>query len=169
MKRDHLDDAIDHVATLLVRVEDNDGLSTRILASLPDRSPWAPHWWMPRLAITAALGIGVALGVLRTFDDGSTGVLRTENASAPVVEFHAAVERTPAELELIVRRTIVERPQNDRRTTADHERSLVAIAPPAVLSLKSVSPSELPGQGALAVEPLAIADLPLTAEAISPR
>ena len=85
------------------------------------------------------------------------------------MEFHAAVERTTGEPAPIVRRTTVERPQNDRRTIEDFERSLVAIAPPAVLSLKSVSPSELPGQGALAVEPLAIADLPLTAEAISPR
>jgi len=51
----------------------------------------------------------------------------------------------------------------------DFERSLLPIAPPAALSLKSVEPNDLPGQGALAVEPLAIADLALTTETISPR
>ena len=97
MKRDHLDDAIDSVAARLTKVTDDDALATRILASLPDRSLWFLHSWIPRLAITAIL------------------------------------------------------------------------AAPAVLSLKAVAPSELPGQGLLTVEPLAIADLPLTAETISPR
>ena len=167
MRRDHLDDAIDSVAARLTHVAEDEGLATRILASLPDRSPI--HWWAPRLAITTGLVIGALLIVLRPFDDRSTGVLRTENAGAQFVEFRAVVERTPVELELIVRRTIVERPQNDRRTIADHERSLDAIAPPAALSLKAVAPGELPGQGALIVEPLAIPDLALTAETVSPR
>ena len=169
MKRDHLDEAIDYVATHLVRVEDNEGLSTRILSSLPDRSPWSLHSWMPRLAMTAAIGIGVTFVVLRTFDDGSTDVLRTEIASAPLVEFRAAVDRTTVEPELSVRRTILERPSNDRRTSADHGRSLLALAPPAALSLAAVAPGDLPGQGALVVESLTIADLPLTADTISPR
>jgi hypothetical protein len=169
MKRDHLDDAIDSVAVRLTHVTEDEGLATRILASLPDRSPWALHWWMPRLAITAALGIGVALVVLRMFDDRSTGVLRTENASAPFMEFRAAVERTSVEPELNDRRTTVERPSNDRRTIADFDRSLEPIASPAVLSFRAVTPSDLPGQGTLVVEPLAIADLPLTAETVSPR
>ena len=95
MMRDHLDEAIDHVATHLIRVEDNEGLSTRILSSLPDRSPWSLHSWMPRLAMTAAIGIGVTLVVLRTFDDGSTDVLRTENASAPFVEFRSNCRSEP--------------------------------------------------------------------------
>ena len=169
MKRDHLDEAIDHVATHLVRVEDNEGLSTRILSSLPDRSPWSLHAWIPRLAMTASIGIGVTLVVLRMFDGRSTDVLRTESAGAPFVEFRAAVERTSVEPELIVRRTIVERPSNDGRTSADHGRSLLALSPPAALALAAVAPGDLPGQGALVVEALTIADLPLTADTISPR
>lgn len=169
MKRDHLDDAIDSVAARLTKVTDDDALATRILASLPDRSLWFLHSWIPRLAITAMLAAAVSLVVLRTFEGRSTGVLRTESSSAPFVAFRAAVERTTVEPKLIVHRTSVERLSNDRRTSADHEHSLLALAPPAVLSLKAVAPSELPGQGLLTVEPLAIADLPLTAETISPR
>ena len=37
-QREHLDDAIDAVAARMTRVEENDALATRILASLPDRS-----------------------------------------------------------------------------------------------------------------------------------
>jgi len=130
--------------------------------------------------MTTAVGMAVALVVLRTFDErstdvlrtfdgSSTGVLRTESAGAPLVEFRPVVERTSVEPELIVRRTAVERASNDRRTTADHERSLEAIASPLPLALGAVEPSDLPGQSPLIVAPLAIADLPLTAENNVPR
>jgi len=164
---DRLDEAIDQVAKRLTRVEDNAALATQIISALPEHSRW--FGWKPRFAL-ATVALAATIGVvLRPFDDRSSGVLRTGSGGAPFVQFRAAVERTTVEPELIVRRTSVERPSNDRRTSADHERSLVALAPPAALSLKAVAPSELPGQGALAVEPLAIADLPLTAETISPR
>jgi len=167
---DRLDEAIDHVAKrLMTHVTDDDALATRILASLPDRSPWHLHAWIPRLAITAMLAAAISFVVLRTFDDGSTGVLRSASAGGPFVEFRAVIERTPVEPELIARRTTVERLSNIRRTAEDFERSLDAIAVPAALSLKAVTASELPGQGSLFVEPLTIADLPLTAETISPR
>jgi hypothetical protein len=168
-KVDHLDDAIDSVAARLTKVTEDDALASRILASLPERSAWSLRWLIPRLAMTAALGIGVALVVRRPFDDRSTDVLRTENARTPFVEFRAVVERTSVEPLQIVRRTIVERSENDRRTTADHERSLGAIAAPASLALGALAPSDLPGQGVLVVAPLAIEELPLTAETISPR
>ena len=167
MTRDHLDEAIDSVAARLTRVTEDDALAARIINALPERAPL--HWWVPRLAITSVLAIGALLVVLRTFDDGSTDVLRTENAGAPFVEFRAAVERTSVEPELIVRRTIVERPSSDGRTRADHERSLLALSPPAALALAAVAPGDLPGQGELVVESLTIADLPLTADTISPR
>ena len=166
---DWLDEAVDQIATQLVRVEDNEGLSTRILASLPDRSPWLLRSWIPRLAMTAALAAAVSLVALRTFDDRATGALRMKSAGGPFVEFRAAIERTSVGPELIVRRTIVERPKNDRRTIEDFDRSLAKIAALAPLALRTVAPGDLPSQGALVVEPLAIPDLPLTAESISPR
>ena len=182
MTRDQLDDAIDAVAARLTHVDDNDGLSTRILESLPDRSRWNLHWLMPRLVMTTAVGMAVALVVLRTFDGRSTDVLRTFDErstdvlrsavlSLPTVELATAApeHRTIVELPLIVRRTTVERSSNDRRTTADFDRSLAAIASPLPLALGAVEPSDLPGQTPLIVAPLAIADLPLTAENNVPR
>jgi hypothetical protein len=171
MKRDHLDDAIDSVAARMTRVEENDALAIRISSSLPDRRVglgWIFAGWAPRLAVLALGALAITV-VLRTFDDGSTGVLRTESASVPFVEFRAAVERPAVEPEPIVRRTPVEPSSNDRRTTEDFDRSLEALVAPAALALGTLAPSDLPVQGSLVLEPLAIADLPLTAEIISPR
>ena len=188
MMRDHLDEAIDHVATHLVRVEDNEGLSTRILSSLPDRSPWSLHSWMPRLAITAVLAAAVSLAVLRMFDDRSTGVQTGVQTNVPTdvptnvqanvpTNVQANVPtNVPASIQAHVLASA--RPNdrlnghpNDRPNDRlnDHERSLEAIAAPAPLALAAVAPGDLPGQGALFVESLTIADLPLTADTISPR
>ena len=167
IRRDSLDEAIDQVAKRLTRVEDDAALATHIIGALPERTTW--FGWKLRFAL-AAIAVAATVGVvLRTVDDGSTDVLRTEVASAPFVEFRAVVEPTTVEPERIVRRTTVERSSNVRRTTADHERSLEPIAAPASLALMTLAPSDLPVQGALVVEPLTIADLPLTAETISPR
>ena len=38
--RDRLDEAIDHVAARLTRVEDRRALAARIVDALPERSPW---------------------------------------------------------------------------------------------------------------------------------
>ena len=168
---DRLDEAIDQVAKRLTSVAEDDTLAARIANALPERSTWLLRSWIPRLAITAGLALGaIAISVvLQPFDEGSTDVLRTASASAPFVELHAAVERTPVEPELIVRRTIVERTLNVRRTTPDHERSLAAIDAPDALALRSVAPRELASQAPLEVESLEIPDLRLTSESVSPR
>ena len=65
-----------------------------------------------------------------------------------------------------------ERPSNDRRTIVDvpdFDRSLEAIDALGALSLASVAPSVLPEDAPLTLPPLAIEELPLTAETISPR
>ncbi len=169
-EHDHLDAAIDAVAARLTHIEDNPALASRIVSALPERSAWSLHWLMPRLAITAALAVATTIVVLRTFDEGSTEVLRTEVVSSPIVELPAPIARTVAEPSQIVRRTIVERPQNERRTieVPDFERSLPSIAAARSLELDSLAPVSLPEDAPLTLEPLAIADLPLTAE-FSPR
>ena len=179
--RDRLDDAIDSVAARLTRVDDNDALASQIIKALPERPAWSLHWLMPRLAITAILALAAAAVVLRPFSDRSPTVLRTENARLPVVELRAGASRpiverswtdrrTTVERSWNDRRTIVERPSNDRRTldVPDHERSLEAIEALSSLTLTPVTPRDLPGEGTLIVAPLAIADLPLAPESISP-
>ena len=174
--RDRIDEAIDRVAARMTRVDDDAELAARIMTSLPERSGWWLHWLMPRLAITAAVAIGVSLVVLRTFDEGSTDVLRTERPSAPAVARSSIVERpsndrrTIVEPPLIVRRTIVEPPSNAHQTieVPDFDRSLPSIDAVEALSLGSIAYEPLP-EDALSLPSLQIADLPLTAESFSPR
>ena len=170
---DRVDDAIDQVAARMTRVDDDAELAARIIASLPERSGWSLGWLLPRLAITAAVGLAAATVVLRTFDDRSTTVLRTfEGRSTDVQLAVAAPEnRTSVEPPLIVRRTIVEPSSNDRRTIGapDHERSLPSLGTVAMLPFDSLAPASLPEDAPLTLKPLEIADLPLTADIFSPR
>jgi hypothetical protein len=176
-KGDRLDHAIDAIAARMTAVTEDDGLAERITAALPERSAWSWHWLVPRLAITAVIGLAAALVVLRSFDDGPANVLRTGVPSSPSVEQTAAIASPPSEHRtfveppLIVRRTIVERPQNDRRTldAPDHERSLLALEVASALVLDSSAPESLPEDAPLTLKPLEIADLPLTADSFSPR
>jgi hypothetical protein len=52
---------------------------------------------------------------------------------------------------------------------ADHERSLPSLTAMTALTMRDVSPGELPSTPALVLAPLEIPDLPLAADAISPR
>lgn len=167
--KDHLDDAIDRVASRMTHVDDDPALAWRIEAALPARAGGTWQWLLPRLAITTAIAAGTVLivlrsfddgstGVLRTFDDGSTDVLRSEAARAPIVELaRSMTAEVPRPLN--DRRTSVEPSSNDRRTDVDHEFSLPAIAAVESLLLNSLAPEALPVGDALVVAPLAIADL----------
>jgi hypothetical protein len=170
---DRIDEAIDHVASRLTHVDDDPALAAHIVSILPARSGWSLHWLLPRLAITTAVAGAVALIVLRSFDDGSTEVLRTDNARAPIVELARAITaQAPGtaivEPELNVRRTTVAPSLNVGRTE-DHEFSLVAIATPESLGLGSITPHDLPAEDALAIAPLALTDLPSMDEPRFPR
>ncbi len=172
--RDHLDAAIDRVAARMVALPDDGEMTLRIVSALPERSSRL-RWLMPQFAAIGALALA-ALAitvVLRTFDDRSTTVLRSAVLRSPAVELAtAAVEhRTTREPASNVRRTFAAPSQNDRRTTdvPDHERSLPAIAAIRSLDFDSLAPVSLPEDAALTLEPLVIADLPLTADSFSPR
>ena len=172
--RDRLDDAIDTTAARMTAVADDDSLALRIVSSLPERSAWSLHWLMPRLAITAALAMATAFVVLRSFDDRSATVLRTEKAGGPIVELVAPAERTVVAPPLVVRGTIAEPRSNARRTAVDADRpdhafSLPAITAATALHIDALTPANLPEDAPLTVESLEIADLPLTADFISPR
>ena len=168
--RDLLDDKIDAVAARLTHVDDDPAMVSRIVNTLPERSAWPLHWLMPRLAITAALLAASTLVVLRPFDDRSTIVLRSAVLSS-AVEMAAAVPEHRTAPALNVRRTFVERSQNERGTidVPDFEHSLPSIAAVAALQLEVIAPATLPEDAPLTLKPLEIADLPLTADSFSPR
>lgn len=175
MKRDQLDHAIDQVAARLTHVDEDDTLAARISSSLPERRgglTWLLAGWAPRLAMLVLAAFAVTV-VLRTFDGRPADVLRTFDVRSTGVQLAVEVpeHRTYVEPTLNERRTIVERPSNDRRTidVPDFDRSLAAVAAPRVLTIELLSPASLAAEDALAIAPLAIADLALTAESFPPR
>jgi hypothetical protein len=178
-KVDRIDEAIDSVAARMTHVTEDAALASRIAEALPERSGWSLGWLMPRLAIMAAIAIGTSLVVLRMLDDGSTSVPRVEQPSAPTVARSSIAERPSIDRRAtvappaVVRRTIPEVSSSDRTPTTidvpDFDRSLRALDAASVLTLESLAPVTLPEDAPLTLSPLAIADLPLTAEVISPR
>lgn len=169
MNREHLDEAIDRVAARLTHVDDDPAFASRIVAALPERSAWLPYGWVSRFALGAlaalTLAVGTAVVVLRPFHEGSTIVLRTENARTPIVGLARTVS-VEAPGTPIVERLQDRRRTNVERTTKplDFERSLLALPAPEALGVGSLAPDSLPVEDALAIAPLAVADLPLTAE-----
>lgn len=175
-----VDDAIDHVAARMTRVDDDPMLASRIVAALPERSAWSLRWLMPRLAITAALaGLAITV-VLRTFDEGSTGVGPAEaghhsvsggGAAAPggvgpaQVGHHGVGVNSAKPINVV---SAFRRTDSGRTTSAldgpDHEFSLPAIEAVAALDVNALAPANLPEDAPLTVEPLVIADLPMTEE-----
>ena len=178
MTRDQLDQAIDHVAARLTHVTHDEALARRIIETLPERSGWSLHWLMPRLAITAVLAIGVSLVVLRMFDERSTNVqtgVQTNvqtNVQTDVPTHALSNDRLNARPNgrmndrLNVRLNVR---LNDRLEVPDFDRSLEALDALGALSLASVAPSVLLEDALLTLPQLAIEELPLTAETISPR
>ncbi len=181
--QDRLDDAIDRVTARMTVVEEDAGLAGRIVSSLPERSVWLPQVWIARFAFGALAALTVAV-VLRPFDDGATGVgpakagHHGDNATAAEPGHHSDSATAPepghrtagigpakaghhsASVESAFRRTgsgtMVDRP--------DHEFSLPAIEAVAALAVEALTPTELASEPAVELEPLVIADLPLTAE-----
>jgi acyl-CoA synthetase (AMP-forming)/AMP-acid ligase II len=162
-KVDHLDDAIDRVAARLTQVADDPALAARIVATLPQRRVGLAHGWVARFAVGALATLTIAV-VLRTFNGRSTEVLRTEKARTLIVELARTVTAEAPGTAIVERLqnrlgTVVEPPAK-----SDYEFSLNALASPEALGLRSLTTDDLPAEDALAIAPLAIADLPLTAE-----
>jgi hypothetical protein len=179
---DNLDDAIDAVAARLTKVSADEGLAQRIVASLPDRSPWLLRSWIPRLAFgvlalagtLAVLRMGVQTDVRTNVQTNvQTGVQTNVPTDIPTNVPTNVPTDVPAHALSVARPNarLNDRPNarlNDRPNDPDFDRSLAAIAAPSALSLEVLAPSDLPVQGALVVEPLTIDDLALTSGTLSP-
>jgi hypothetical protein len=173
-KVDRLDTAIDQVSARMVQVRDDEDLALRIASALPERHTWLgwlSHSWAPRLAMIAMV---VAAGLVW----GNHGQIE----NAPIEPPLASVQPTTALAPLVAsvrdaepNRTMPLKhlepmePMEPMEFVNDFERSLDAIAAPDALVLQSLAPPSLPEDAPLTLEPLVIADLPLTAETFSPR
>ena len=170
-KVDRLDDAIDAVAARMTRVEDNDVFATQIINALPERSIW-DGWlfqsWAPRLAMIAVVIAGGILWSNRGSHESSSGP--SPIAGQPVAAFAplvASVKEAAPNRTMPLER--VERLEPMELSKVDFDRSLPAIAAMKTLELDSLAPVSLPEDAPLTLKPLEIADLPLTADSVSPR
>lgn len=169
-RRDRLDDAIDAVAARLTHVDADPAMASRIVSALPERAAWFGwfHSWVPRLAMLVVIVIGgwlwsraesVAPAIPRPFVARlePIGTKPTLIAAAPLEPVRTKPVEPLEPLEPL------------ERLEPDHEFSLPAIQAPAGLEVDSLAPVSMPEDAPLTLAPLAIADLPLTSETISPR
>jgi hypothetical protein len=166
--RDRLDDAIDDVVTRMVRVTENDALATQIINALPDRVSWFGwlfHSWAPRLAMIAIVVVaGIVWGNRTPATTPQLDPLAsTLTVPQPVVFVASVREAEP------IRTMPVEPVEPVELAKVDFDRSLAAVAAPGDLAIELLSPESLPAEDALAIAPLAIAYLALTAESFPPR
>ena len=165
--RDRLDETIDQVVVRMVRVEENAALASQIINALPERVSWFGwlfHSWAPRLAMIAiVVAAGIVWGNRKPSPTQPIPLASTMSAIEPVTFVAAVREAEP-------NRTMPLEPVEPLRPSSmDFDRSLPALAGVASLNFDSLAPDALPASEGLVLESLVIADLPLTAEPISPR
>ena len=158
-----LDGAIDRVALRLTHVDDDAMFAQRIVAALPERRgglTWIFAGWVPGLA---AIAVIVAAAAMWSNRDQSPTQL-TNESRPELSAFAASIEPLqPLERMERVGTRPLERVEPVEPLEPDHERSLVS------LSVNALVAEVVPEAGLLALEPLAIAELPLTAESFPER
>jgi hypothetical protein len=190
---DHLDAAIDHVAARMVSVPDDADLALRIVSALPERTSRL-RWLIPQLAAIGAIVIAAILWTTRNNTAPTTAALPSSEV-APLVELAGSViAREPGTawrtlpLESASARIDSRELRRDLAVAAsgrvggrlelvelvepldgDFDRSLPPIAAVTALVISDMDPGALPGSPALVLAPIAITELPLTAESFSPR
>ena len=172
--RDRLDEAIDHVVTRMVRVEENDALATHIINALPERVTWFGwlfHAWAPRLAMIAiVIAAGIVWGNRTPATTPQLDPLAGKlTATEPVALFAAVREAEPNRTMPVEPVERMEPVEPVELAKVDFDRSLPSIGTVAALDFDSLALASLPASEGLVLESLVIADLPLTAEPISPR
>ena len=175
-----LDDQIDRVAARLTQVDDDPMLAARIVAALPDRSPWR-GWlltsWAPRLAALALIVIGALVWSRASVTPATDAPLTVANAPlAPAGKAHPDGKGLADGNQLpdgnlppgrnLPRGGHLLPPDENliAASNADLEFGLPAIAAVAALDVDALAPADLPEDGPLTIESLEIEALPLTAE-----
>ena len=184
VKVDRLDLAIDQVAARLVAVPDDDEMTLRIVSALPQRTSRL-RWLLPQLAAIGAIVIAAlfwttrgntppTLATLPTLDGPRmNGLANAVAANEPGTALRtmplesASARNDSRELR---RDLAVGGPLEPMEPLeGDHERALSAIETVAALVVPSVSPIEIPATELLTIAPIAVSDLPMTAESFLQR
>lgn len=169
-EHDRLDVAIDQVTARMVQVREDEDLAIRIASALPERSSRL-GWLIPQFAAITAFVIAAGVWMLR---DSSTPLLSPLPSSDVVAVI--AVPNTVVAVEpgTALRTKPLEQLEHLEPMEPlgldgpDFDRSLPAIDAMTALIVNDVTPDELPASPALVLAPIAIADLPMTAESFPP-
>ena len=191
-EHDRLDAAIDQVAARMTAVPDDDQLTQRIVASLPERSSrfrlraarfgGQVGWLIPQFAAITAFAIAAVVWTLR--DPVTPPLLPSSDVVAVMAVPNTVVAFAPGTvfrtrpLESAFARLSSGELRRDRPLEhlepvepldGDFDRSLPPIEAMSALVVSDLDPDALPGAPALVLAPIAITELPLTAESFSPR
>lgn len=163
-----LDPAIDAVAKQLTRVEDDPHLASRIAMSLPERSAASFGWWALRLAMIAVMiAAGIVWGNRAGSDPRGAEPLAASNvALAPAPLMAAVAELEPNRTQPV---EPLEPLEPLEPAAPDHEFGLTPVAPPLELGIAALTPRDLPAERPLTIAPLALSELPLSADFPSQR
>ncbi len=164
-EQDRLDAAIDQVTARMVQVGEDEDLALRIASALPERS-LRFSWLIPQFAAITAFAIAAVVWTMR--DPATPSLLPSSDVVAVM-----AVPKVVAREHGTAFRTLplerLEPLEPVEPLDGDHERSLAPIAAMSALVMSDMDPDALPGSPALVLAPIAITELPLTAESFSPR
>jgi hypothetical protein len=167
---DRLDAAIDHVAARMVAVPGDDEMTVRIVSALPQRTPGL-RWWVPQLAAIGAIVLAALVWTTRQSIPLVVTPLPSSEV-APMIELASAVAREPGTAVRTVPLEPLEHLEPVERldvVSIDHERSLAPIEAAAALVVPPLAPTEIPATELLAIAPIEVGALPMTAESFSQR
>jgi hypothetical protein len=163
---DRLDFAIDHVASRMVAVPDDGEMTLRIVSALPERTSRL-RWLMPQLAAIGAIVIAALVWTTRNESSREIAMLPSSPGTSMIGlanPIAAAAPGTALRTMPLERLELLERLEP---LEGDHERSLLPIEAVAALVVPSMSPVEIPATELLTIAPIAVSDLPMTAESFS--
>ena len=163
---DRLDSAIDQVAARIVQVRDDEELALRIAGALPGRSSRF-RWLLPQLAAVAAFAIAAVVWTTR--DTATPSLLTAVVAVMAVPNSVAAVPPGTASRAKPSEPVEPVKPLDSLPREGDFDRSLAPIEAMNALVVSDLEAQDLPAASPLVLPPIAITDLPLTAESFSPR
>ena len=166
MTTDRLDAAIDHVAARMVATSDDDELTLRIVTALPERT--SRLWWLiPQLAAIGAIVIAALVWTTRNNTAPALAALPAANLAQMTGLATAVAANAPGTALRTMPLEPLEPVERMEPSEGDHERALSPIAAVRALTVPSMSPVEIPATELLTSAPIAISDLPMTAESFS--
>lgn len=165
-KVDRLDTAIDHVASRMVAVADDGEMTLRIVSALPERTSRL-RWLIPQLAAIGAIAIAALFWTTRSNTRPALAALPTLDGPNMVGLANAVAASEPGTALRTMPLERLERLERLEPLEGDHERALSPMEAVAALLVPSMSPVEIPATELLTIAPIAVSDLPMTAESFS--